>query len=201
MKKNISTLFLFIFLFISLITSGQIRKSENKGYNLIWTSPSENSMGSMPAGNGDIGINLWVEKNGDLQFYLSKTDAWNENARLFKLGKVRLSLSPNPFKDGNYFIQELRLNDGIIHIEGGDQKSPVSVDVWVDANHPVVEIQVKSKTLVQGKVSLEIWRDHRQQVTKKNEVYSFPAPGAPALFIEPDTLIETGNNQLVWASA
>ena len=199
MNKKISTLFQFLFLFISLITSGQTRKSEDQGDNLIWTSPSENSMGSMPAGNGDIGINLWVEKNGDLQFYLSKTDAWNENARLFKLGKVRLSLSPNPFKDGNYFVQELRLNDGIIHIEGGDPKSPVSVDVWVDANHPVVEMKVKSKTLVEGKVSLEIWRDHRRQVTKKNEVYSFPAPGAPTLYIEPDTLIETGNNSLVWA--
>ena len=71
--------------------------------NVIWDSPSKNSLGSMPAGNGDIGINLWVEENGDLLFYLSKTDAWSENARLLKLGKVRLSLSPNPFKTGDTF--------------------------------------------------------------------------------------------------
>ena len=75
----------------------------------------------MPAGNGDIGINLWVEKNGDLLFYLSKTDAWSENARLLKIGKVRLSLSPNPFKEEIPFIQKLNLEDGLIRIEAGEK--------------------------------------------------------------------------------
>jgi Domain of unknown function (DUF5703) len=28
----------------------------------------------MPLGNGDIGINAWVETNGDLCFYIGKTD-------------------------------------------------------------------------------------------------------------------------------
>ena len=152
----------------------------------------------MPAGNGDIGINLWVEKNGDLLFYISKTDAWNEHSRLFKLGRVRLTLSPNPFAEGNQFLQELKLNDGIIHLEGGSKKSRVSLDVWVDANHPVVEIKVKSATPVEGKVALEIWRDHRRQVTNKKEVYSFPGAGAPELFIEPDTIIRM-DNRLAWA--
>ena len=46
-------------------------------YNVIWNSPSNNSSGSMPIGNGDIGMNLWVEANGDLVFYISKTDAWD----------------------------------------------------------------------------------------------------------------------------
>jgi hypothetical protein len=73
--------------------------------NVIWDSPSKNSLGSMPAGNGDIGINLWVEENGDLLFYLSKTDAWSGNARLLKMGKVRLSLSPNPFQTGTPFCR------------------------------------------------------------------------------------------------
>ena len=192
MKKNI----IFLFLIMVVASFGQGNKVQPDD-NVIWLSPSENSMGSMPAGNGDLGINLWVEKNGDLLFYLSKTDAWNENARLFKLGRIRLSLSPNPFKEGNWFVQELKLNDGIIHIEGGSKKNPVSIDVWVDANHPVVELKVKSLTPVGGKVSLEIWRDHRRQVTSKKEVYSFPAAGAPDLFIEPDTIIQSDKG-LVW---
>jgi hypothetical protein len=29
--------------------------------NVVWDSPSRNSHGSMPLGNGDIGINAWVE--------------------------------------------------------------------------------------------------------------------------------------------
>ncbi len=195
--KLMRTITVFLFLTLALTTFGQSSKS-HLNENVIWHSPSENSMGSMPAGNGDLGINLWVEKNGDLLFYLSKTDAWNENARLFKLGRVRLSLSPNPFKEGNWFVQELKLNDGIIHIEGGNKKNPVSIDVWVDANHPVVEMKVKSAAPVEGKVSLEIWRDKRRKVTSKNEVYSFPAAGVPDLFIEPDTILES-DNCLIWA--
>ena len=35
-------------------------------YNVVWTTPSENAHGSMPLGNGDVGINAWVEANGDL---------------------------------------------------------------------------------------------------------------------------------------
>ena len=41
---------------------------DSNNLNVIWTTPSENSFGSMPLGNGDIGMNVWVEKNGDLQF-------------------------------------------------------------------------------------------------------------------------------------
>ncbi len=194
MKKNI----VFLFFLLALTSLGQPNKSHPDEENVLWHSPSENSLGSMPAGNGDLGINLWVEQSGDLLFYLSKTDTWNENSRLFKLGRIRLSLSPNLFTAGNWFVQELKLKDGVIHIEGGNKKNPVSIDVWVDANHPVVEMKVKSSGLVEGKVSLEIWRDHRRQVTSKKEVYSFPATGAPDLFIEPDTIIES-DNRLVWA--
>ena len=45
-------------------------------------------------GNGDIGINAWVEPNNDLLLYLGKTDAWSENGRLFKVGRLRLHCSP-----------------------------------------------------------------------------------------------------------
>ena len=46
-----------------------------KKYDVVWDVPSKNSSGSMPLGNGDIGINLWVEEDGDLLFYISKTDS------------------------------------------------------------------------------------------------------------------------------
>ncbi|MDR1154246.1 MAG: DUF5703 domain-containing protein, partial [Bacteroidales bacterium] len=35
-------------------------------YNTVWDTPSEDSFGSMPLGNGDIGLNVWFEKTGDL---------------------------------------------------------------------------------------------------------------------------------------
>ena len=39
-------------------------------YNVVWDSPSEDSTGSMPLGNGEIALNAWVEPNGDLVFYI-----------------------------------------------------------------------------------------------------------------------------------
>jgi len=78
-------------------------------YNVVWGTPSKGSSGSMPIGNGDIGLNVWVEEGGDLLFYISKTDAWSENARLLKLGRVRVKLLPNPFEKGMPFKQTLKL--------------------------------------------------------------------------------------------
>ncbi len=63
-------------------------------YNVTWESPSKDAHGSMPIGNGDIGANVWVEPSGDLVFYVSKTDAWDENARLCKIGRVRVKFDP-----------------------------------------------------------------------------------------------------------
>lgn len=166
--------------------------------NVIWDSPSKNSLGSMPAGNGDIGINLWVEENGDLLFYLSKTDAWSENARLLKLGKVRLSLSPNPFKKGEPFSQELILKDGVIHIEAGKAEEKVSIDVWVDANHPVVELDVKSQKKMKASVTTEPWRLEQREIAEKSpELHS--AYGLQSAIVEKDTILEDVKENVIWA--
>ena len=57
-------------------------------YNVVWDTPSHNAAGSMPIGNGEVGLNLWVEEDGDLLFYVSRTDAWSEICRLLKLGRI-----------------------------------------------------------------------------------------------------------------
>lgn len=166
--------------------------------NVIWDSPSKNALGSMPAGNGDIGINLWVEENGDLLFYLSKTDAWSENARLLKLGKVRLSLSPNPFKTGRPFLQELILKDGVIHIEAGEGQDKVAIEVWVDANHPVVELDVKSNQKISASVTTEPWRLEQREIAEGNpEIHS--AYGLKSVVVEKDTILDNDKENVIWA--
>ena len=165
--------------------------------NVIWDSPSKSSLGSMPAGNGDIGINLWVEENGDLLFYLSKTDAWSENARLLKLGKVRLSLSPNPFNTEEPFSQELILKDGVIHIEAGNAKEKVSIDVWVDANHPVVELDVKSQKKITASVTTEPWRQEQREIADNTEIHS--AYGLKTVIVEKDTIFQNDKGTVIWA--
>jgi len=165
--------------------------------NVIWNFPSQNSLGSMPAGNGDIGINLWVEENGDLLFYLSKTDAWSENARLLKLGKVRLSLSPNPFQSGKPFSQELILKDGLIHIEAGEQEEKITIDVWVDANQPVVELDVKSQKKITASVTTEPWRLEQREIADNVEIHS--AYGLKSIIVEKDTIFDNDKENVIWA--
>src|SRR5258706_8714209 len=139
-------------------------------YNVSWDIPGPTSSQSMPIGNGDIGLNVWVEQNGDLCFFIAKTDAWGaaaENERnnwvkdggvLMKLGKVRVSLSPNPLVMGVKFNQVLRLSSGEIIVKEGADATGASLTVWVDANNPVIRIESKSAKPVYVKVTLENWR-------------------------------------------
>ena len=83
------------------------RRSGLDRYNVVWTTPGKDAGDSMPLGNGEVGINLWVEEDGDLLFYISRTDSLSEVSRLLKVGEVRVSLSPNPFAAGSPFSQEL----------------------------------------------------------------------------------------------
>ncbi|MDP4238444.1 MAG: DUF5703 domain-containing protein, partial [Bacteroidota bacterium] len=112
-------------------------------YNLTWTEPGPTSQQSMPIGNGDIGLNVWVESNGDLVFYIGKTDAWSEDNygswALLKVGRIRVSLNPKPALTP--FAQILKLRTGEIEIQEGT----TILRVWVDANNPVVRVEVKSE--------------------------------------------------------
>lgn len=146
----------FSLLFIEPITAQTKTVSD---YNILWTTPGINSQGSMPIGNGDIGANVWVEGNGDLVFYVSKTDSWSEIGGLLKLGRVRISILPNPFNEKT-FKQELKLQNGEIDISYGDTK----IRFWIDANHPVIQADITSKTPVQVKVAYENWRKEKRPI-------------------------------------
>ncbi len=115
----------------------------------------------MPLGNGELGINLWIEENGDLLFYLSRNDSYSEVSQLCKVGKVRVSLSPNPFTTGKPFRQELKISDGVCEITAGKAEEQVSLKVFVDAAHPVVHVVGNSMvpTLITAKV--ESWRTEK----------------------------------------
>jgi len=206
LKERSFALLLIVFVFAGIGCSvNEALETENikklKEYNVSWDTPSENSMGSMPAGNGDTGINLWVEKNGDLLFYLSKTDAWSGNGQLLKIGKIRLSLSPNPFMEGSSFMQVLDVANGLIHIEAGENKERIYIDVWVDANHSVVEVDVKSKKSISAIVSTEPWRTRRRQILNVNEidaVYGLDGVGGSDVFVEKDTVLSMEEEGVIW---
>lgn len=107
-------------------------------YNEVWTSKSTGVTGSMPIGNGIQAANVWVE-GSTLKLLLSAGDAWEENVRLAKLGRLDITFSPNPFAAGD-FRQELKLLEGEIVITSGT--SPViTTRVWADANNKALHVE------------------------------------------------------------
>lgn len=171
-------------------------------YNVVWGTPSKGSSGSMPIGNGDIGLNVWVEEGGDLLFYISKTDAWSENARLLKLGRVRVKLSPNPFEKRMPFKQTLKLRQGEIEITAGPAERKVTLRVWVDANRQVIRVEAEGKRDFNLETHLEVWRKGEREL-KGNEASS--ARGLTRndqseypIIVYPDMILPAKDNRIVW---
>jgi len=167
--------------------------------NVVWTTPSENSAGSMPLGNGDIGLNLWVEKGGDLLFYVNKTDAWDAHVRLLKLGRVRVKLSPNPFLEGIPFQQTLRLRQGEIEIVAGQPEKAVTLRIRVDACRPVIRVEAEGKEAFQMQVALESWRTQEYQLTGPLRDAARGLLGAPDPLVVPaDTILSRSADRIEW---
>ena len=93
-------------------------------YNVVWDSPSKDSSGSMPLGNGDIAVNVWVEEgSGDVLLLIAKSDAWDGNSINLKLGRVRVKFSSNAFLEANDFRQTLDVKSATITIATGSDPS------------------------------------------------------------------------------
>ncbi len=122
--------------------------------DVTWNSLGTNENNSMPIGNGDIALNVWTEQNGDIVLLLAKSDAWSENGQLLKLGRVRVKLTPNPFTAASSFTQTLKLETGEVQIQAGKSVARI----WVDANHPVIHLEVEAESPVQLEAKSELWR-------------------------------------------
>ena len=165
--------------------------------NVVWTTPSKNAAGSMPIGNGEVALNVWVEQDGDLLFYIARTDAWSECNRLLKLGRVRVSLSPNPFVQGQPFRQELKLRDGQIVIAAGD----ATLRVLVDADAPMIYVTGESKTPRSVTAKLEMWRTERHVLTGVELQSSWTMNNAPAsieVWESPDVVSDSTPDAVLW---
>jgi hypothetical protein len=90
---------------------------------------------------------------------MGRSDAESENNRNIKLGRVRVKLTPNPFATGQPFNQTLDLATGRILITAGSPGAETRLQVWVDANHPVIRVTGDSDTPVSIAASYELdWR-------------------------------------------
>jgi alpha-L-fucosidase 2 len=147
------------------VVSTRLLAAPLESFNVVWDSPSTNHHGSMPLGNGDIALNAWMTKDGDLHFYISKTDAWDDNARLVKIGKVRIHFEPNPVRPGKAFRQELNLREGRIDITAG-ATAECKIRLWVDANHPVIHVTADGATPMEATAFVGLWRTNEQELAE-----------------------------------
>jgi alpha-L-fucosidase 2 len=127
-------------------------------YDVIWNTPSKDASGMMPIGNGDIAAGVYAIGDGDLYLLLSKNDAYTYQGDLFKTGRVRISLDPNPFRRGKPFRQTLDLSTGSIFVEADG----VKLRIWADAHRSVCHVEITAPDEIAISARPEFWRrfDH-----------------------------------------
>lgn len=159
--------------------------------DVTWTSPSRDEQGSMPIGNGDLAANVWWNAEGALWMYISKSDAWDDNARLLKLGRIAITLDPQPAVDAG-FRQRLDLREGEIECAIGPAAAPVTYRVRVDAERPVIVIEIETPEPSSVTASLEHWRTAPREVKELSwsDVYcaEHNAPGVQPTVTAPDVV-------------
>ena len=180
------------------VAGGNPPPAELDRYNVIWNTPGTNASSSMPIGNGEVGLNVWVEEGGDLRFYIGRTDAWSETCRLLKVGGVRLSLKPNPFAKGMPFSQKLVLRDGRIEITGGPADAAVRLQLFVDVNVPVVHVVGESARPVSVRVSADIWRTSENTLAGSDMEAAWTMGGCPFPIKESADVVVDDENDVLW---
>jgi len=166
MMKHTAYPWLLLFTLLATCHRAGGQPARLDAYNVVWDSPSKHAGESMPVGGGDIGLNVWVE-DGDLLFYMSRSGAFDENNTLLKQGRVRVSLTPNPFV-GSDFRQELKLEEGYVAITGKHESLEASVAIWVDVFRPVVHVAAQANKPVSVSATYENWR-FEERYPKKRE--------------------------------
>lgn len=143
-------------------------------YNLDWRTPGGNAAGSVPMGNGELGLNAWVESGGDLLLLLARNDSFSEASRLLKVGRVRITLDP-PLATGAGFRQILHLREGVllVEFEGG------GLQVFVEPDRPVIRIGGSFTIPRTVRVSADNWRTERRRLLGDELASSWTMRGAP----------------------
>ncbi len=154
MKTNMLGLYILVFFQgCSSTISQPFYEREISKYNVVWECPSQDATGQMPLGNGDIAAGVYAIENNDLYLLLAKNDAFTHNGDIFKTGRVRITICPNPFEKGKPFLQTMNLENGSVEIEAGS----VRLRIWTDANRPVYHVEVNSPEEIDVTAAPEFW--------------------------------------------
>jgi hypothetical protein len=167
-------------------------------YDVIWTTPSDGPAGSMPMGNGEVGLNVWVEPDGDLRAYVSRSDSYSEICRQLKVGAFRLKITPNPFKTGQAFLERLHLRDGVLEVQGTTAAGPVNLNIWVDADQPVIHLTGVAAEPVQVRFEVESWRREVRTLTGGEAESAKTMRNGPYPLVESADVFGSGSRKSIW---
>lgn len=165
-------------------------------YDVCWHSQSRNSSESMPCGGGDIGLNVWVE-NDQLMIYMSKSGTFDENNLFPKMGRLRISMTPDPFV-GAKFSQQLHLQDGYVEITADKDGRTTRIMVWVDVFAPVAHVDIRSSAKTMVCAAYESWRSEPYQWAADELMGNIAFRGAPFLPVVQADSIRADRSSVIW---
>ena len=183
--NNLKLIIAYAFYVLLIISCKNQNENYLDEYNIVWNSQSKNSAESMSVGGHSIGCNVWVE-NGDVLFYAQRSGSFTENNEYHKLGRFRLKLTPNPFTNSDKFKQELKLHEGYVEITGQVGENEVKVDLWIEAQRPVIHIDIESNVELNSEVLYENWRTETSHLN--TEINYGPAFGCFSWICYPDSI-------------
>ncbi len=137
---------------------GHTAETETDSACVVWESPSTDSNGTLPLGNGEIALNAWIEPSGDLRFFIARTDAWDEYGRLLKIGGMRVRVGDGNIQRTKRFRQMLTVTDATLRATFGEDAERVELKLWVDANRPVIMVEATSARPTAASATMELWR-------------------------------------------
>lgn len=167
-------------------------------YAVVWQSQSKDVSASMPLGGGDIGCNVWVEK-GNILLYAQRSGSLSENGEYLKLGRLRISFTPDIFALDTTFCQMLNLEDGSVYIYAGPKKEHC-IHIWVDRYTHSIQFDVQTSMLTDVKVAYENWRieDKLLLDKKKGRFGCFALEGYPGDVIKQKDQVSFVENKVLF---
>ena len=167
-------------------------------YVVAWDSPSADANGTMPLGNGEVALNAWIDAAGDLKFYIARTDSWDDNSRLAKIGAVRIRIGDGSAARTKTFHQELTVKNGTIAARYGEGDERVNLRLWVDANRPIICVEAQTARPTTATAFIELWRNKQIAIKtlQTSDIYA-RTPTTPTL-VEPDTVLRGLTGSVGW---
>ena len=162
-------------------------------YNVTWESQSKNSAESMPVGGCDVGCNVWVE-DGSIYYYFGRSNGFDENNALLKSGRIKIDITPNPFVT---FRQELKLENGYVHLSGVDGDFKLDSRLWVETERPFIHFEIESNREVTVTAEYQNWRINKTPIISRWVVPSYIDYPGDDIFWFPDT-IRTVENTVIF---